>query len=56
MATFESLITMQVLVSLASCGLNENPSLVKNSVVAARSFTGRLTNAILDICGSFRAL
>jgi hypothetical protein len=53
MATVESLITMQVLCSFANCGLNENPSLVKNSVVAVRSYTGRVTNAILDIVCPF---
>ena len=38
---------MQVAVSSVNCGLNVNPSLVKNAIDFFRSFTGRFTKILV---------
>src|SRR5215210_4019958 len=40
---------MHVASSFVNCWLNENPTSLKNRVVLARSFTGKLMNVFLDI-------
>src|SRR5262245_55197363 len=47
-----SLITMQAPVLLVNCGLNENPSALKNVIDLSRSLTGRLTKIWLTILNS----
>jgi len=52
MTEVSSLMIMRVAFSSVVAGSNEKPSLVKNSVVLAKSFTGKLTNVIIGIVNS----